>query len=176
MSVVLVLTLVALGSITIHFRREVAERNIRWKLYALRDKLLELAYHDRSLLEQEIFQEIDRNISYHCGRLEDVSLWSLLPVFTSDHAGRAEVEKRQQIRQDALVQLNNEDVTDILEQSAKLMVQHLLLRHLFLTTIVGVTVVGGFMIYFVARWTSERIVSGALIPVKPAGSSGLAAA
>ena len=163
-----IFTIIAVALLTV--RRAVAERSIRWQLYALRDQLRELAYHNRGLLNSPAFRRLDESISAQCAVLPDVSIWSLLPVMAFDHEGRHEVEVHQQELARELQRPENADVFKLFGKSVALMIRHLLWRHMFLTAVAGFTLIGLFAIYFSARWASERIISGALKPILPSDS------
>jgi hypothetical protein len=169
---ILLLLLVLAALVLVTWRRIVEERAIRWELYALRDELRSLAYSDRRLLDTTLFRRLDYHITAHCGSLSDVSIWSLLPVFLFDREGRSEVEKQQVILVSQLKKPENREVSVLYDRSVRLMVKHLLLRHVFLTAMAALTLFGILGAYLAARWTSERIVSGAFWPpVVPMGPS-----
>lgn len=172
--------MIAIGTLTLitvallSVRRAVAERTIRWRLYAIRDELRGLAWTDRRLLDTVAFNRMDAGISTQCSVLPDVSMWSLLPVFALDEEGREAIEERQMQLAKELREPNNAEVSRLFDRSVGLMIQHLLWRHMFLTLIAGVTLFGLFGVYFCAKWASERIISGALKPVLSGGGSGVA--
>ena len=163
------LVFIALALLT--WRRVVEERAIRWRLYGLRDELRTLAYSDRRLLSTQLFRRLDYHITAHCGTLSDVSIWSLLPICLLDRHGRAEVEKQQVELVSQLERPENREVALLYDRSVNLMIKHLLLRHVFITCLAGVTLFGLLGAYFAARWSSERIISGAFGPVALAGGS-----
>ena len=157
------LTLLAVALLSL--RRAVSERTIRWRLYAIRDELRNLAYKDRRLLDSPAFRKIDGGISAQCRILPEVSLWSLLPVIALDRSSREEVEHRQIVLAAELQKPENAEVSKLFHASVNLMIKHLLWRHMFLTFVAGLTLFGLLGIHICAKWASERIISGALTPL-----------
>ena len=80
------MTFIAIGTITLLvswllcWRRAVEQRAIRWDLYRKRDELRRLAIDNPGLLDSDIFQTLDKQLTSHCVAFKYVSLWTLVPV------------------------------------------------------------------------------------------------
>lgn len=147
------------------YRRSVEDRVIRWQLYQLRDELRSAAFEDRSLLQSQVFRTLDRKLTFHCAHLDQLSMWTILPVMAIPHAVRAKVEARQRDFDNKISQPQHVKLLPIYEQSMTLLAKHLALRHLFVTFLAAITVVGIVVCFSLGKWFSQRILSDAIQPL-----------
>ena len=171
MNIITVGCVTLLALTVILYRRAVEERAIRWKLYALRDKLRDSAYRDRGLLGSPVFRRLDAILSGHCGSLIDLSFWALLPLFWMDRDGRLDAEEHQVGFERSLAEPRNAELAKLYEDSVSLITRHLLLRHMFLTFVAAISLIGAVLLYMMTSWVARRVMSGAFQPVTFGASS-----
>jgi hypothetical protein len=160
--------LIAIGSLTVaasiivFWRRAVEMRVIRWELYRLRDELRLVAFSDRALLKSDIFRAIDSALTRNCAHLDELSLWSILPViFWGD---RRKIEGQYRDFMTKLNQPQHAALIPIYETSSDLFAKHLAWRHVGVSVLATVTILGIVMCGTAARWLTNRIVSDVMRP------------
>jgi hypothetical protein len=156
-------SLAFIASIVIYWRRAVEMRAIRWQLYKLRDDLRREALADRKLLSSDVFKVIDAALTGSCARLDQLSLWTVLPIvlFTD----RERIEGKQRHFETRLHQPQHAALLPIYEHSSTLLARHLAWRHMFLSTIAIATIIGFWGCHFVGTSLSKRILSDAVRPL-----------
>lgn len=109
------------------FLRAVLARELRWKVYALRDALRDAAFQDRALLDRPEFWKLDRSLTTYCRHLDDLSLWTVLPF--ARFAQKAHMKRQARRMQDALALPPNGALQAIYDRSILLLAYQLILRH-----------------------------------------------
>jgi hypothetical protein len=115
-----------LASFVYDYWRATNEREVRWGIYALRDELRWLAAEDRTLLESQLFWDLDRSLTNQCARLSEMSMWDLLARMLSEPEEPDEWSER--FRRD-LTAPGNEHLRDIFTRSIGLLLKHMTQRH-----------------------------------------------
>ena len=157
-------TITLLGSWLLCWRRAVEQRAIRWDLYRKRDELRRLALDNPWLLDSDIFQTLDKQLTSHCAAFKHVSLWTLVPVLLM--ADRKKIEGLQRNFTAKLRQPRNSVMVPIYKSIVPLFARQLMWRHIFLTVGVAITIVGILVCYVTTKWLSERVISDAMHPIR----------
>jgi hypothetical protein len=156
-------------------RRSIEERQIRWGLYELRDRLRDLAYRQPRLLHSSTFWQLDRTFTVRCTQLEDLSLWSLLPFILLQDRGKAKIDELKKPLMSELEKPENSEMKALYDQSVLLMTHHFLIRHMFLVIAVAFTFIGWNFGSQCVKWLSGALMSNAIRPVKESPPMVLAA-
>lgn len=101
-------------------RRVSVEREIRWELYALRDRLRWLGIQDAELAATEDFEVLDAVLTSGARDLSRLTLWSIAPYMAKDSPTPT------------LLADKNPELETIWEASIELLGRQLVNRHWFL--------------------------------------------
>lgn len=112
------------------------ERGIKWKLYALRDRLRWAAARDSAVLDSELFWEIDRSITTHCALLPYISLWVMAPTLLNRRYMK--VLRARNREYDARLREAPPIIREINEEQIRLIVEHLRHRHRIVDAVIRV--------------------------------------
>lgn len=166
MTLVMFGTIVFLATLVLSYRRDLEERTIRWRIYALRDELRWLAYEDEPFRKSGLFLRLDSSFSLQCTTLENLSLWTIGTVLivakmiNRNAPKEAEIDHARIMRE--LAKPEHEKVRKLYMESCGLIFRHLVIRHILLSVLAGVTLLPGLIGFFMSRWLSARLMSGAI--------------
>jgi len=141
------LTLITVANLS--YWRLVRARALRWKLYALRDRLRWQAIEKPSLVGSRMFWTLDESLTNDCAYLEELSLWRLLSAGFFWRHDRAEWKEQFRALTSELAQPGNEEIGRLYTESVNIFVVSLCARHIVLFLVALVTIVGPFVLY---RW------------------------
>jgi hypothetical protein len=151
-----------LTTVTILAWRSLLLTRVRWRLYALRDRLRWAAIQDRTRLDSEVFWALDESLSAHCANLGEVSLWVVLPFLLFSPQARRETRELRDERVKALSRAENGELAAVYRDSCEAFVQALLVRHCVLFALLLPTVVGALALWRFVGSISQWIASGAV--------------
>ena len=170
-----VMCLLALASsANVFYLRATIDRRLRWQLYAVRDELRWAAVQDRSVLDSRHFWLLDRTLTRQCEDLDEVSLWSMLPLAFATKE-RARVNARAEEFENEMKLPENELFSSIFKKSAALFTTHLLWRHAVLVVLISITILSAVPIVLLEYvWEDlenqpapEPVVQGLNLPEDP---------
>ncbi len=122
----LVFSAILLAQVTYRFWRVIRERELRWELYAIRDRLRWLAIADEAIRDSRAFERLDRSLSNITTALPRLSLWSMLPRLPSgderDDGFEADMRACPEI-------------LDLYRETGVVLVRHMHARHWLVTMI-----------------------------------------
>lgn len=125
MTLVLLGSVLLLAQVTYRLWRVTADREARWSLYKIRDRLRWLAIHDSRLRDSFEFQRFDESLSGVASMLPRLSLWTMMPTIATRPLGERD-DLKDELKE-------HPELWPLYCDAGSVVVRHLRQRHWFLT-------------------------------------------
>jgi hypothetical protein len=121
-------------------RRRVVAEDARWKFFALRDELRQLAADDESLLDRQEFWTLDHAFTCYARDIERISLWVVAPLLLAKRYRRAVSAQTANLER-CLGSPASQQMAALFNRSRTTLQKYLVRRHPLLVLVLVVSVV-----------------------------------
>jgi hypothetical protein len=148
MNLILISACSGLALLTYWFWQVTLQRELRWKLFAIRDDLRWLAFTRPELCEKRHLLRFDGTLSGCARNLHCTSLWTMLAV----GAEPPDAEFEQHVRE----LTESAEVAELYQRFGRVLMEHLRSRHWFIVTLASVIhPLGRLIERFKATWITQ---------------------
>jgi len=132
---------------------------LRWKLYALRDRLRLLVIDRHDEIDRSAFERLDCVFSVYCDQTEILSFWAILPIAVAEFFWGSAFKTPTDLTV-SLDQPENREMAECHDEAAKAIQTFLLKRHVVLVILLVPTIVGPWLLYRGIKAISDAVASG----------------